>query len=161
SGIVMLVKNKGRDIAILRTIGASPSSILRVFFMAGATIGVAGTLAGLTIGLLFCLNIGSIQPFLEALLGVQLFNADVYMRDAIPAVVGGVGVFSVPVWPLTRSCAASVPPAWSAPRIAPVEALRYQQPGPPPSRHRPHLHQRAGRPDGAEARRCRCERRRD
>jgi len=126
SGIVMLVKNKGRDIAILRTIGASPSSILRIFFMAGATIGVAGTLAGLTLGLLFCLNIGPIQHFLEAITGVQLFNADVYMLDAIPAEVDPVDVFWVAVWSLIMSCVASLPPSWSASRIDPVEALRYE-----------------------------------
>ncbi len=126
SGIVMLVKNKGRDIAILRTIGASPSSILRVFFMAGATIGVAGTLAGLTLGLLFCLNIGPIQHFLEAITGVQLFNADVYMLDAIPAEVDPTDVFWVALWSLVMSCFASLPPSWNASRIDPVEALRYE-----------------------------------
>ena len=126
SGIVMLVKNKGRDIAILRTIGASPSSILRVFFMAGATIGVAGTLAGLTLGLLFCLNIGAIQHFLEAITGVQLFNADVYMLDAIPAEVDPVDVMWVAFWSLLMSCIASLPPSWNASRIDPVEALRYE-----------------------------------
>ncbi len=126
SGIVMLVKNKGRDIAILRTIGASPSAILRIFFMAGATIGVAGTAAGLILGLLFCLNIGPIQHFLEAITGVQLFNADVYMLDAIPAEVDPVDVFWVAVWSLVMSCVASLPPSWSASRIDPVEALRYE-----------------------------------
>ena len=126
SGIVMLVKNKGRDIAILRTIGASPSSILRVFFMAGATIGVAGTLAGLTLGLLFCLNIGAIQHFIEWMTGVQLFNADVYMLDAIPALVDPLDVFWVALWSLLMSCIASLPPSWSASRIDPVEALRYE-----------------------------------
>jgi len=126
SGIVMLVKNKGRDIAILRTIGASPSSILRIFFMAGATIGVAGTAAGLVLGLLFCLNIGPIQHFLEAITGVQLFNADVYMLDAIPAEVDPVDVFWVALWSLVMSCVASLPPSWSASRIDPVEALRYE-----------------------------------
>ncbi len=126
SGIVMLVKNKGRDIAILRTIGASPSSILRVFFMAGATIGVAGTLAGLVLGLLFCLNIGPIQHFIEAITGAQLFDADVYMLDAIPALVDPVDVFWVAVWSLLMSCVASLPPSWSASRIDPVEALRYE-----------------------------------
>ena len=126
SGIVMLVKNKGRDIAILRTIGASPSSILRVFFMAGATIGVAGTVAGLVLGLLFCLNIGAIQHFIEAITGTQLFNADVYMLDAIPALVDPVDVFWVAVWSLLMSCVASLPPSWSASRIDPVEALRYE-----------------------------------
>ena len=126
SGIVMLVKNKGRDIAILRTIGASPASILRIFFLAGAAIGVAGTLAGLSLGLLFCLNIGPIQHFLEAITGVQLFNADVYMLDAIPAEVDPVDVFWVAVWSLIMSCVASLPPSWSASRIDPVEALRYE-----------------------------------
>ncbi len=126
SGIVMLVKNKGRDIAILRTIGASPSSILRIFFMAGATIGIAGTLAGLVLGLAFCLNIGAIQHFLEWVTGVQLFNSDVYQLDSIPALVDPVDVFWVALWSLLMSCVASLPPSWSASRIDPVEALRYE-----------------------------------
>lgn len=126
SGIVMLVKNKGRDIAILRTIGASPSSILRIFFMAGAAIGVSGTLAGLVLGLLFCLNIGAIQHTLEFITGVQLFNADVYMLDAIPAKVDPLDVFWVAIWSLFMSGIASLPPSWSASRIDPVEALRYE-----------------------------------
>jgi len=126
SGIVMLVKNKTRDIAILRTVGASPSAILRIFFMSGAMIGVAGTLAGLALGLLFCLNIGAIQHFLEALLGVRLFNSDVYMLDAIPALVDPVDVTWVAVWSLLMSCVASLPPSWNASRVDPVEALRYE-----------------------------------
>lgn len=126
SGIVMLVKNKGRDIAILRTIGASPSAILRIFFVAGAAIGVAGTLAGLVLGLLFCWNIGAIQHFLEWILGVQLFPADVYMLDGVPALVDPLDVFWVTVWSLFMSCIASLPPSWNASRIDPVEALRYE-----------------------------------
>jgi len=126
SGIVMLVKNKTRDIAILRTVGASPSSILRIFFLAGASIGVAGTLAGLIIGLLFCLNVGPIQHFLEWVFGVQLFSADVYMLDAIPALVDPVDVFWVAVWSLFMSCVASLPPSWRASKLDPVEALRYE-----------------------------------
>ena len=126
SGIVMLVKNKGRDIAILRTIGASPSSILRIFFMAGATIGVAGTLAGLTLGLLFCWNIGPIQHFLEFVLQTKLFDSDVYMLDAIPALVDPTDVAWVTFWSLLMSCIASLPPSWTASRIDPVEALRYE-----------------------------------
>jgi lipoprotein-releasing system permease protein len=126
SGIVMLVKNKTRDIAILRTVGASPSAILRVFFMSGAMIGVAGTLAGLILGLLFCWNIGAIQHFLETLLGVQLFNSDVYQLDAIPALVDPVDVTWVAVWSFLMSCVASLPPSWNASRIDPVEALRYE-----------------------------------
>jgi lipoprotein-releasing system permease protein len=126
SGIVMLVKNKGRDIAILRTIGASPSSILRVFFMAGAMIGVAGTIAGLVLGLLFCWNIGSIQHFLEFVLQTKLFDSDVYMLDAIPALVDPADVAWVTFWSLLMSCIASLPPSWTASRIDPVEALRYE-----------------------------------
>lgn len=126
SGIVMLVKNKTRDIAILRTIGASPSSILRVFFMAGASIGVAGTVTGLVLGLLFCLNIGAIQHFLEFVFQTQLFNADVYMLDSIPAEVDPVDVFWITVWAFFMSCVASLIPSWNATKIDPVEALRFE-----------------------------------
>ena len=126
SGIVMLVKNKTRDIAILRTVGASRGSMLRVFFIAGAAIGAAGTFTGLVLGLLFCLNIGSIQHFLEALLGVQLFNADVYMLEAVPALVDPVDVFWVTVWSLFMSCVASLLPSWRAAKMDPVEALRFE-----------------------------------
>lgn len=126
SGIVMLVKNKTKDIAILRTVGASQSSMLRIFFIAGAAIGVAGTLTGLVLGLLFCLNIGAIQHFLEGLLGVQLFNADVYMLDAVPALVDPLDVFWVTVWSVFMSCVASLLPSWRAAKMDPVEALRYE-----------------------------------
>ena len=126
SGIVMLVKNKTRDIAILRTIGASQSSMLRVFFMAGATIGVAGTITGLTLGLLFCLNIGSIQHFLEMVFQTKLFDADVYMLDAVPALVDPLDVFWVTLWSTFMSCIAGLIPSWQAAKLDPVEALRYE-----------------------------------
>lgn len=126
SSIVMLVKNKTRDIAILRTVGASQSSMLRVFFIAGATIGITGALTGLILGLVFCLNIGAIQHFLEGLLGVQLFNADVYQLDAIPALVDPVDVMWVTVWSFFVSCVAGLIPSWQAARLDPVEALRYE-----------------------------------
>jgi lipoprotein-releasing system permease protein len=126
SGIVMLVKNKTRDIAILRTVGASQSSMLRIFFIAGAAIGVAGTITGLVLGLVFCLNIGAIQHFLEWVLGVQLFNADVYMLDAIPAEVDAMDVVWVTLWSVFMSCVASLLPSWRAAKMDPVEALRYE-----------------------------------
>ncbi|WP_339872762.1 lipoprotein-releasing ABC transporter permease subunit [uncultured Brevundimonas sp.] len=126
SGIVMLVKNKTRDIAILRTVGASQAAMMRVFFVAGAAIGVAGTVSGLVLGLVFCLNIGAIQHFLEALLGVQLFNQEVYMLDAIPALVDPVDVFWVAIWSLFMSCVASLLPSWQAAKLDPVEALRFE-----------------------------------
>lgn len=126
SGIVMLVKNKTRDIAILRTVGASQSSMLRVFFLSGAMIGVAGTLTGLILGLLFCLNIGAIQHFLEFVFQTELFNADVYMLDAVPALVDPVDVFWVTVWSFFMSCVAGLIPSWQAAKLDPVEALRYE-----------------------------------
>lgn len=126
SGIVMLVKNKTRDIAILRTVGASQSSMLRIFFIAGAAIGIAGTVTGLVLGLVFCLNIAAIQHFLEGLLGVQLFNADVYMLDSIPAEVDAMDVIWVTLWSVFMSCVASLLPSWRAAKMDPVEALRYE-----------------------------------
>jgi lipoprotein-releasing system permease protein len=126
SGIVMLVKNKTRDIAILRTVGASQASMLRVFFVAGAAIGVAGTITGLVLGLLFCLNIVSIQHFLEWVFQTQLFNADVYMLDSVPALVDPADVFWVAAWSFFMSCVASLLPSWRAAKMDPVEALRYE-----------------------------------
>ena len=119
-------KNKTRDIAILRTVGASQGSMMRVFFVAGAAIGIAGTLSGLFLGLVFCLNIGAIQHFLEGLLGVSLFNQEVYMLDAIPALVDPVDVFWVAIWSLFMSCVASLLPSWQAAKLDPVEALRFE-----------------------------------
>ena len=126
SGIVMLVKNKTRDIAILRTVGASQAAMLRVFFVAGATIGIAGTVTGLTLGLLFCLNIGPIQHFLEWVLQTRLFPADVYMLDSVPALVDPVDVFWVAAWSFFMSCVAGLLPSWQAAKLDPVEALRYE-----------------------------------
>ena len=126
SGIVMLVKNKTRDIAILRTVGASQSSMLRIFFIAGAAIGIAGTVTGLVLGLVFCLNIGAIQHFLEWILGVQLFDEEVYMLSAIPAEVDAMDVVWVTLWSVFMSCVASLLPSWRAAKMDPVEALRYE-----------------------------------
>jgi lipoprotein-releasing system permease protein len=126
SGLVMLVKNKGRDIAILRTIGAGRGAILRIFFMAGASIGVAGALAGLLFGLLFCLNIETIQRFIEWITGVQIFNADVYFLAHVPAKVDWLEVTGVTLWALGSSFLFTLLPAWRASRLDPVEALRYE-----------------------------------
>jgi lipoprotein-releasing system permease protein len=126
SGLVMLVKNKGRDIAILRTIGAGQGAILRIFFMAGATLGLLGTLCGLIFGLLFCLNIEAIQSFVEWVTGVQVFNSDVYFLAHVPAKVDWGEVVMVLLWALGASFVFTLLPAARASRLDPVEALRYE-----------------------------------
>jgi lipoprotein-releasing system permease protein len=126
SGLVMLVKNKGRDIAILRTMGAGQGAVLRIFFMAGASVGVLGTLAGLAIGVLFCLYIGPIQSFVEWVTGQSVFASDVYFLSHIPAKVDWAEVGLITFWALAMSFVATLPPAWRASRLDPVEALRYE-----------------------------------
>ena len=126
SGLIMLVKNKGRDIAILRTMGASRAGILRIFFMSGAAIGVAGTFAGLVLGVLFCLNIAGIQHLVERVTGAEVFNADVYFLTHIPARIEWREVAMITGWSLLVSFLATLPPALRAARLDPVEALRYE-----------------------------------
>ena len=126
SGLWMLVKNKGRDIAILRSMGASQGAILRIFFMAGATIGVLGTLAGLLVGVLFCAYIAQIQAAVEWITRTSVFNADVYFLTHIPAKLDWVEVSAVTAWSLGMSLLATFLPAWRASRVDPVEALRYE-----------------------------------
>jgi lipoprotein-releasing system permease protein len=126
SGLVMLVKNKGRDIAILRTIGAGQGSILRIFFMAGAAIGAAGTLAGLAIGVLVSVYIGPIQSFVEWATGQQVFASDVYFLSRLPAKVDWIEVAIIVGFSLAMSMIWTLPPAWRASRLDPVEALRYE-----------------------------------
>ena len=126
SGLVMLVKNKSRDIAILRTMGAGQGSILRIFFMTGATIGLLGTLTGLGIGVLFCTFIGEIQQFVEWATGAQVFNSDVYFLTRVPAKIDWIEVAGITGGALAMTFVASLPSAWRASRLDPVEALRYE-----------------------------------
>jgi lipoprotein-releasing system permease protein len=126
SGLVMLVKNKGRDIAILRTMGAGRGAILRIFFMAGAAVGVAGTLAGFLFGVLFCAYIAQIQAFVEFVTHTSVFNADVYFLAHIPAKLDWPEVLLITGAALAMSFLATLPPAWRASRLDPVEALRYE-----------------------------------
>jgi lipoprotein-releasing system permease protein len=126
SALVMLVKNKGRDIAILRTMGASQASILRIFIMAGASIGLSGTLAGLLLGVLFCANITAIQAFVEWLTGTAVFSADIYFLAHIPAKIDWAEVASIVGISTAMSILATLPPAIRASHLDPVEALRYE-----------------------------------
>lgn len=125
SGLVMLVKNKGKDIAVLRTMGASKNSIMRIFLMIGASIGVLGTLCGVILGTLFCLNIGTIQKLIESVFG-SVFPAEVYFLSQIPAHVEWIEVFYTAGFSLLMSVLVTIPPAWRAAKLDPVEALRYE-----------------------------------
>jgi lipoprotein-releasing system permease protein len=124
SGLIMLVKNKSRDIAILRTMGAGRGGVLRIFFVAGSSIGVAGTLAGLVVAVLFCTYVAPIQHALEWLTGTKLFPPDVYQLDHIPARIDWLETGFVVVFGLVCSCLATLIPSWQASRLDPVEALR-------------------------------------
>ena len=126
SGLIMLVKDKGRDIAVLRTMGATKAMIMRIFFMSGASIGFFGTLFGVIFGLLFCDNIERIRRFLEGLTGTDLFSAEIYFLSRLPAEVDPVEVVAVVLMALFLSFAATIYPSWRAARLDPVEALRYE-----------------------------------
>jgi lipoprotein-releasing system permease protein len=126
SSLIMLVKDKTRDIAILRTMGASSGSVLRIFLMAGTAIGVLGTLGGLVLGLLFNANIESIRQLLQAMTGTQLFSPEVYFLAQLPSKSDPREVVEVVAMALGLSFLATIYPAWRAARLDPVEALRYE-----------------------------------
>jgi len=126
SGLVMLVKNKGRDIAILRTMGATQASVMRVFLIVGASIGVLGTLAGIILGILFVVNIGPIQDFITWTTGSNPWDPSVYYLYRIPAKLDWGEVGFISIFGFVISLLVTLPPAWRAARLDPVEALRYE-----------------------------------
>ncbi len=126
SGLIMLVQDKTKDIAVLRTMGMSRGAIQRIFLMSGLTVGVVGTLAGFALGLLFCENIDAIKTFLEGLSGRELFSAEIYFLSHLPAKVEMKEVFMVVVMSLALSLLATLYPSYKASKTDPVEALRYE-----------------------------------
>ncbi len=126
SGMIMMVKDKGRDIAILRTMGASRGMILRIFMLSGASIGVVGTLAGLGLGLVITNNLEAIRQFLQGVLHVNLFSAEIYFFTRIPAHIDSGEVTAVVLMALALSFLATLYPSWRAARLDPVEGLRYE-----------------------------------
>jgi lipoprotein-releasing system permease protein len=126
SGMMMLVKDKGRDIAVLRTMGATKGAIMRVFLMTGAAIGVVGTLAGLILGVVFCWNIEKIRGVVQWMTGTTVFDPQVYYLTRLPADINPVETGSIVAMALTLSVLATLYPSWRASRLDPVEALRYE-----------------------------------
>ncbi|MGY8986091.1 MAG: lipoprotein-releasing ABC transporter permease subunit [Sphingomonadales bacterium] len=126
SSLIMLVKDKSRDVAILRTMGASRNSITKIFIIAGSSIGFIGTLIGVLLGLLLVLNIGSIQSFLTTLTGTELWNPEIRFLTQIPAKMNLTEVIYIVLMSLSLSFIATLPPSWRAAKLEPVEVLRYE-----------------------------------
>ncbi|KHJ56394.1 multidrug ABC transporter substrate-binding protein [Aureimonas altamirensis] len=126
SGLFMLVKDKGSAIAILRTMGATKGAIMRIFLITGASIGVAGTLAGLILGVVFCLNIENLRQFFSWISGTTIFNPEFYFLSRLPAEVQVGEVVTVVAMAVGMSFLATLLPSWQASRLDPVEALRYE-----------------------------------
>lgn len=126
SGLMMLVKDKGRDIAILRTMGASKGSIMRVFLITGASIGIVGTIAGLLLGVVFCWNIDSIKNAVTWITGATVFDPSVYYLTRLPADIDVKETAGIVAMAFALSILATIYPSWKASKLDPVEALRYE-----------------------------------
>lgn len=126
STLVMAVTDKQADIAILRTLGASPASIMKIFMVQGVLIGVVGALIGVVSGVVIALNISSIVPFIEHLFGVQFLAKDVYFITDLPSDLQQGDVLSTAAFSFAVSLIATLYPSWRAAQTQPAEALRYE-----------------------------------
>jgi lipoprotein-releasing system permease protein len=126
SGLIMLVKDKGQDIAVMRTMGATQGAIMRIFLITGASIGVVGTVIGFLVGTLVCLNVESIRQFLSWVTSTELFSPELYFLSRLPADMDVGETTAVVIMALTLSFLATLYPSWRAARLDPVEALRYE-----------------------------------
>ena len=126
SGMMMLVKDKGRDIAVLRTMGATKGAVMRVFLITGASIGIVGTLAGLVLGVVFCWNIEAIKNFVSWVTGATVFDPSIYYLTKLPAEIDFRETTGIVVMALVVSVLATLYPSWRASKLDPVEALRYE-----------------------------------
>ncbi|MBV9522135.1 MAG: lipoprotein-releasing ABC transporter permease subunit, partial [Alphaproteobacteria bacterium] len=126
SSMIMMVKDKGRDIAILRTMGATRGMVLRIFMLSGASIGIVGTIAGFALGLSFAENIEAIRQFVQRIAGVNVFDPTIYFLSQMPSKVEPMEVVTVVLMALGLSFLATLYPSWRAARLDPVEALRYE-----------------------------------
>jgi lipoprotein-releasing system permease protein len=124
SSLIMMVKDKTRDIAVLRTLGAGRFAIMRIFLMCGASVGVTGTLVGTLLGVVFCLNIERIRVALQTLTGTTLFDPTVYYLEHLPAKLDAATVAQVVSMALVLSLLATLYPSWRAAKTDPIEALR-------------------------------------
>jgi lipoprotein-releasing system permease protein len=126
SGLIMLVKDKGSDIAILRTMGATRGAVMRIFLITGTAIGAVGTLAGFVLGVLVCWKVEEIRQFVSWLTSTQMFSPELYFLSRLPAKMDAGEVGSVVLMSLVLSVVATLYPSWRAARLDPVEALRYE-----------------------------------
>jgi lipoprotein-releasing system permease protein len=124
SSLIMMVKDKTRDIAVLRTLGAGRGAIMRIFLMCGASVGITGTFVGTVLGVVFCWNIERIRVLLQSATGTTLFDPTVYYLEHLPAKLDPATVAQVVVMALVLSLLATLYPSWRAARTDPVEALR-------------------------------------
>ena len=126
SGMMMLVKDKGRDIAVLRTMGATKGAVMRVFLITGASIGIVGTIAGFILGVVFCWNIESIKQFVSWITNTTIFDPNIYYLTRLPAEIDVRETTGIVLMALALSVLATLYPSWRASKLDPVEALRYE-----------------------------------